>query len=196
MTAGRHPISQTKNWCTPQKYVDAVTNVFRGQIDLDPCSNVYSTVHASVEYMLPEHDGLHESWNYRRIYVNPPYGRDSERGTSISDWFSRIAKAAEEGSSIQALVPVATNTKHWKEYVYPIASAICFLYDTRLHFVINGNEDTKGAPMSCCMLYYGSDVERFSMIFRKHGAVLPLDGIAYPSTNNGKIIEDNCDLLL
>lgn len=196
MTAGRQSISQIKNWCTPQKYVDAVTRVFGGQIDLDPCSNEYSTVHAAVEYMLPEHDGLRESWNYQNIYVNPPYGRDVQRGTSISDWFVRIAQAAQEGSSIQALVPVATNTKHWKEYVYPVASAICFLYDTRLHFVINGNEDTKGAPMSCCMLYYGSNVEAFSQEFRKYGAVVPLKGITYPLTKNGKIITEYDDTLI
>lgn len=190
MTAGRHPVSLTKHWCTPQKYVDAVTAVFGGAIDLDPCSNEYSTVNARVEYRLPEHDGLKESWDYPRIYVNPPYGRDAERGTTIANWFARIAEAARHGAEVQALVPVATNTAHWEDFVYPVASAICFLYDTRLHFVINGNEDTKGAPMSCCMIYYGPHPGRFGEVFREYGAVLFLDDAVMPKTIHGKIVKD------
>ncbi|KFI53726.1 DNA N-6-adenine-methyltransferase [Bifidobacterium biavatii] len=191
MTAGRHPVSQTKHWCTPQKYVDAVTEVFDGQIDLDPCSNEYSTVNARVEYILPENDGLRDSWDYDRIYVNPPYGRDVEHGTTIADWFVRIADAVGRGSEVMALVPVATNTAHWKDFVYPVASAICFLYDTRLHFVINGNEDTKGAPMSCCMIYYGDNPRKFGRVFSRYGAVVFLDDAMMPRTRNGKIISEN-----
>lgn len=165
MTAGRQAVTETKNWCTPYKYVKAVTDVFNGIIDLDPCSNKDSIVNARVEYMLPEMDGLMESWEFDHIYVNPPYGSDRENGTTIRDWFIKIAKARKNGSEIIALVPVATNTAHWKDYVYPIATSICFLYDTRLKFFINGREDTKGAPMSCCAIYYGNNPVLFSQIF-------------------------------
>lgn len=47
------------------------------------------------------------------------------------------------------------------EYANPVAAAVCILYDTRSHFVINGNEDTKGAPMSCAMIYYGDRPQDF-----------------------------------
>ena len=50
---------------------------------LDPCSNRHSTVRATVEYSLPEIDGLSASWNYPTIFVNPPYGRDRERGITF-----------------------------------------------------------------------------------------------------------------
>lgn len=190
MTAGRQPVSVTKHWCTPQKYVDAVTEVFGGTIDLDPCSNEYSTVNARVEYRLPKHDGLRDSWDYQRIYVNPPYGRDKEHGTTIANWFSRIDDAARHGSEIMALVPVATNTAHWKDHVYPVAAAVCFLYDTRLHFVINGNEDTKGAPMSCAMIYYGDRPQDFGRVFGRYGAVVFLNDAMMPKTINGKIVDE------
>ena len=43
--------------------------------------------------MLPEKDGLEQDWNdYRRIYVNPPYGADRERGTSIKNWLAKCAR--------------------------------------------------------------------------------------------------------
>ena len=83
MTAGRTVNSQSVNWCTPPKYVKAVRKVFGGRIALDPCSNEWSIVNAETEYRLPEHDGLRESWDFPTIYVNPPYGSDKERRTTI-----------------------------------------------------------------------------------------------------------------
>jgi hypothetical protein len=157
-----------------------VRRVFGGIIHLDPCSNEHSLVNAEVNYLLPEHDGLVESWDYPTIYVNPPYGSDVERGTRIAHWFARINDAAAAGSEVIALVPVATNTGHWKRYVYPVARAICFLYEPRVRFYIDGREDPKGAPMSCAVIYYGEDIERFSEEFSKHGAVIPLNDVVLP----------------
>lgn len=187
MTAGRTAISKTKSWCTPPKYVAAVKEVFGGLIDLDPCSNEDSLVQATHEYIFPYQDGLKESWNFKRIYVNPPYGFDQKTGTSIKNWFERIAAAAVAGSEIIALVPVATNTSHWKLYVYPYAASLCFLYDTRLKFFINGREDPKGAPMSCCTIYYGRNTRKFASVFSKHGAVLSLDSIVFPNMHDSHL---------
>jgi len=180
MTAGRNAISATKDWCTPANYLMSVRRVFGGSISLDPCSNEYSLVNAEMEYRLPENDGLVETWDFPTIFVNPPYGSDAIRGTRISHWFQKIGDAAANGSEIIVLVPVATNTGHWKKYVYPKAQAICFLYEPRVKFNINGKLDTKGAPMSCCIIYYGKNVTLFAEEFSKHGAVIPLDNITLP----------------
>lgn len=180
MTAGRQSVSIAKDWCTPPSILDSVREVFDGSISLDPCSNENSLVRADKEYLLPDHDGLVESWDYPTIYVNPPYGSDKGRGTRIADWFARIAGAAESGSEVITLVPVATNTGHWKECVYPVARAICFLYVPRLRFYINGVEDRKGAPMSCAVIYYGEHIDSFTEEFSRHGAVIPLDRVAHP----------------
>lgn len=175
MTAGRTVISQSVNWCTPQKYVDAVKKVFSGYIALDPCSNKWSIVRADTEYCLPEKDGLKESWNYSKIYVNPPYGSDKENGTTIKHWLYKCAYAhLAYGSEVIALVPVATNTSHWKEYVWGQAAAVCFLYDTRLRFLVNGKDEGKGAPMSCAMIYWSKNIELFREVFNEYGAVVDL----------------------
>ncbi|MCD4728313.1 MAG: phage N-6-adenine-methyltransferase [Pirellulales bacterium] len=171
MTAGRKVNTVSQEWGTPEKYVSAILEFFDGHIDLDPCSNEYSIVHAAVEYMLPENDGLRESWDFPTIYVNPPYGIDKEHGTSIKNWLRKCATAhGDFGSEVLALVPVATNTGHWKNYVFGQAAAICFLYDTRLRFLVNGHNGGKGAPMSCAMIYWGKDFERFFSIFCRFGA--------------------------
>ncbi len=178
MTAGRSILSISQNWCTPLKYVRAVREVLGGTIALDPCSNQFSVVRATIEYRLPEHDGLRNSWRFPTIYVNPPYGADRERGTTIKHWLRRCALAHEEyGSEILALVPVATNTKHWKDYVFGVADAVAFLYDTRLKFLVDGKDGGKGAPMSCAMVYWGEHVHRFEKVFLQHGAVVDLRGL-------------------
>ncbi|MCH7701502.1 MAG: N-6 DNA methylase [Planctomycetes bacterium] len=175
MTAGRSINSISQTWCTPPKYVCAVRKVFGGAIAFDPCSDAHSVVGAEVEYQLPDRDGLRSSWDYPTIYVNPPYGADRQRGTTIKDWLRRCARAREEyGSEVLALVPVATNTKHWKDYVFGVANAIAFLYDTRLKFLVNGKDGGKGAPMSCAMIYWGEHIERFEDIFLPFGAVVDL----------------------
>lgn len=168
-------VSQSRDWCTPHRYVAAVTEALGGRIALDPCSNEYSVVGAQVAYLLPKKDGLRESWDYPTIYVNPPYGSDKERGTTIKHWLKKCAEAnREHGSEVIALVPVATNTAHWKLYVWGAATSVAFLYDTRLKFLVAGRDTTKGAPMSCAMVYWGTHIARFESIFLPFGAVVDL----------------------
>lgn len=175
MTAGRIAISDNKDWCTPPNYVEAVRACLGGTIHLDPCSNQYSVVRANVEYRLPNDDGLRESWDFATIYVNPPYGADREMGTRIKHWLRRCAEShAQHNSEVLALIPVATNTAHWKLYVWSAATAVAFLYDTRLKFLVNGTGGGKGAPMSCAMVYWGNDYDRFFEIFKDFGAVVNL----------------------
>lgn len=181
MSAGRKINSLSQDWGTPEKYVQAVKEFFGGEIDLDPCSNQYSIVRAKVEYMLPEKDGLKDGWHSRRIYVNPPYGLDRKRATGIKNWLYRCAQTHKNfGSEILALVPVATNTGHWKKYVFGKACALCFLYDTRLKFLVNGENGGKGAPMSCVMIYWGDDFDRFRSVFQQFGAVVSLKDLQKP----------------
>ena len=175
MTAGRTVNSKNHDWCTPKKYVDAIHDLFGGNVALDPCSNQWSIVGADTEYALPERNGLLESWDFATVYVNPPYGADRERKTSIRHWLARCADAHEQyGAQVAALIPVATNTGHWKKYVWNRAAAICFLYDTRLRFLEQGEDVGKGAPMSCAMVYWHDHIDRFVEVFRDFGAVVDI----------------------
>ncbi len=173
MTAGRNSAeSLSRHWCTPPKYVDAIREFFGGIIALDPCSNCYSIVNAEVEYALPNVDGLNASWDYPTVFINPPYGRDRKRGTSILDWLKKAALANRyHGSEVLALIPVAPNTKHWKCCIFGAATAIAFLYDTRLKFLVDGKSGGKGAPMACAMVYWGPMYRRFEKHFLPFGAV-------------------------
>lgn len=175
MTAGRRVNTLSQSWGTPPKYVNAIKRFWDGGIGLDPCSNAASIVNADVEYRLPLHDGLKESWQAATIYVNPPYGADRERGTTIKNWLARCVQANETyASEVIALIPVAPNTTHWKKYVFGKAAAICFLYDTRLRFLEDGKDVGKGAPMACCLVYWGTRTEEFFSHFIEYGAVVDI----------------------
>jgi hypothetical protein len=178
MSAGRKVNSQNQTWGTPIKYVKAIKRFFGGSIALDPCSNEFSIVNAEIEFMLPDHDGLKENWNYPTIYINPPYGADRVRKTTIKNWLAKCALTHNKyNSEILALVPVATNTGHWKQSVFGQASAICFLYDTRLKFLENGKDVGKGAPMSCAMIYWGNNYKKFYDVFIEFGAVVDIKNL-------------------
>ncbi len=163
--------SKSTDWNTPIKYVELIYKMF-DKVEFDPCSNKDSIVNAEREIILPN-DGLKEEWNYRTIFVNPPFGRDFERKTTIKDWIAKCYKTnTKYNSEILLLIPTATNTSHWKQFIFGKASAICFLYDTRLKFRINGSENNKGCPTACSMIYYGKNVKRFYEIFATVGFVL------------------------
>ena len=91
-----------------------------------------------------------------------------QRGTTIKHWLYKCADAHQcFQSEVLALIPVATNTSHWKEYIWGKAVGVCFLYETRLKFLENGDEEGKGAPMSCAMIYWGQNYEKFFDMFLK-----------------------------
>lgn len=172
MTAGRQIITTIKDYCTPKNYVDSINEFFYDNIELDPCWNQYSLIKAKQKYSLPDNNGLKCSWNYKTIYVNPPYGIDKENNTKIKDWLKICVYAhLNYNSEIIALIPVATNTSHWKECVFNQASSICFCYDTRMKFGINGSEKNKGSPMACALIYWGNNNDRFRETFSKFGFI-------------------------
>lgn len=181
MTAGRTMNSLSVDWGTPRKYVDPIRGFYGGHIALDPCSNIHSIVDAEVEWMLPHDDGLLKEWNFPTIFVNPPYGNDKERGTRISDWLRKCFVANQKfRAEVIALIPVAVNTGHWKKFVWPVSSRICFLYDTRLKFLENGEEGGKGSPMACSLVYWGERGACFADCFSRFGAVVDVSTVQTP----------------
>ena len=112
MTAGRKINTVSQGWGTPEKYVRAVREFFGGGIDLDPCSNEHSIVHARTEYQLPKHDGLIESSDFPTVYVNPPYGIDKKHGTSIKKLAAPM-RTLPQDFSFRSPCPGSRGDKYW-----------------------------------------------------------------------------------
>jgi hypothetical protein len=168
MSAGRNNISINKDYNTPPKYIELINLFFNNSIDLDPCSNNYSLIKSLVSFKLPQ-NGLEEVWNYRNIYINPPYGINKDKSNLYNWVYKSYITNKNFNSEILMLIPVATNTKHFKNLIFKYAKGICFLEDTRLKFWYKGEEIKKGAPMACCIVYFGNNFEKFNNIFNNVG---------------------------
>jgi len=66
---------------------------------------------------------------------------------------------------------------HSYDWLLFLTDAVCFLYDTRLRFLVEGRDEGKGAPMSCAMVYWGAHFSRFEAVFLSHGAVVSLHNL-------------------
>ena len=173
MTLNRKKTSDNKDWNTPPKYIPIIKELL-GAVCIDPCSNEYSFVDAAVRYYKKD-DGLKKPWGAATVYVNPPYGRDPEMKTSISDWVKKALEAHLNGSEVLMLIPVATSSRHFKDIVFKHACGICFIGDYRLRFWLNGQEHKKGSPMACCFVYFGERYDDFERLFSTQGKCLRIN---------------------
>lgn len=179
MTAGRENTINKQDWLTPEYLLEKVREVFEGQIYLDPCGNSLSKVGAKITFYESQ-NGLTEEWNYPTIFVNPPYGR-AENKTSIKNWIRKCEESYRKyGNQIIALVPVATNTSHWKNYVFQSCKAIGFIKEPRIKFLTCNENLNKGAPMACAFIYWGTYPDLFSDVMSG------ITNVVYPCTNNIK----------
>lgn len=88
-------------------------------------------------------------------------------------WRGWASYASDRSQEILYLIPVATNTKYWKDCVF-YANQICFLNDTRLKFRIGNGVDAeknKGISIACVMVYFGMNNDKFNDVFRKYGNI-------------------------
>ena len=174
MTAGRTVNSQSVDWCTPKKYVNAAKRVFGGRIALDPCSNEWSIVGAEREDSLPERDGLTDSWDFPTIYVNPPYGADKERRTTIKHWLI----GAHMCTSI-----MGPRSWHWSLWPRIRATGRSTFGVGQRPFASSTTRDldsssrartkAKGAvKCRCAMIYWNKNTDAFLRVFNEFGEML------------------------
>lgn len=154
--------SQSVHHATPPIVLEGVVYPVLGDpVDLDPCSNAMSIVHARRAITLREGEdplrdgGLAIPWR-GTVYVNPPFGE------TIIEWIKKIiVENRNNGAQVIALLPAHVGST-WFDLVAATARA-CFIWgpapgNRRLQFI--GNEDK--AAFACVLAYWGSDLATFS----------------------------------
>jgi len=101
-----HFSSKTDQWATPQAFFNVLNKEF--DFNLDPCADEHNA--KCVNYFTKEQDGLKQSWDNQRVFVNPPYGRE------ISAWVKKASEA--RGGVVVLLIPARTDTRYFHEYIY------------------------------------------------------------------------------
>ncbi len=177
---------ENKDWCTPKVALDPVYEF--GEIGLDPCSNMKSIVYAKNHWTIDSKffgsktpdvrenmpnfeaktasDTFAASWaGYGLVYVNPPYGDESEA------FFSKMVyEYTQNLTEIIALVPTRSDTKRWHKYAAK-AVAQCNRKG-RIKFIdYQTGSEKAGAKFPSTYLYYGLRPMRFYDAFSKIGDV-------------------------
>ena len=152
----------TNDLCTPSPIIDRVVK-WLGPINLDPCSNEWSSVRAAASYSIDRgEDGLNLPW-FGRVWENPPYGRGH-----LIQW-AKCAEvwAASPGVEILSLVPSTTETESFairRSY----ADARVDL-DTRIRF--DGGEHGSG-KFGSTIFYAGPSPYLFAHAFADCGEII------------------------
>ena len=156
--------SESNEWYTPARYVDAARDVLGG-IDLDPasCPAANETVRATW-YFTATDDGLAQPWS-GRVWMNPPYGR------AQADFVAKLLGHYRAGDVTAAVVLVnahATET----EWFRPLwAFPLCFT-DHRIDFVPGDpDREPSTATHGSVFAYLGPDPGAFAQRFAEIGNV-------------------------
>ena len=97
-------------------------------------------------YWTPYSDGLGQSWEGERVFVNPPFGKE------IANWTRKASREVQRGCPLAVLlVPVRSDTAWWHETVLGRAE-VRFLRG-RVKFEQRGMAKD-AAPFPCCLLIY------------------------------------------
>ncbi len=92
---------------TPQAWFDYLDMEFG--FTLDPCCT-HETAKCKKHYT-PDEDGLTQSWNDERVFMNPPYGRD------LPKWMKKAyEEARDNGALVVCFVPARVDTEWWHRY--------------------------------------------------------------------------------
>lgn len=151
-----------RHWCTGPELVRLLHRF--GRVELDPCSNRWSTVNARVEL---SRGGLHAtSWLHRApglakhghfAYVNSPYGNE------LGNWAARcVLERQVSGIEILQLAPARVDTRWWRKTTE--ASASNGFWRGRLRFWKRGKPGD-GAFFPSALIYYGDRADEFEAVF-------------------------------
>jgi len=132
--------SNHNEWATPAATFAALDAEFH--FDLDPCST-HENAKCAEHYTI-EDDGLTKNWGGRRVFCNPPYGRE------LPKWVRKCSQeAAKPDTLVVMLIPARTDTAYFHDYIYHRAREIRFIRG-RLHF----NESKAGAPFPSMIVVF------------------------------------------
>ena len=99
--------SDDMTWATPQEWFDYLDLEFG--FTLDPCC--WPETAKCKRYYTPETDGLAQSWQDERVFMNPPYGKD------LGKWMKKAyEEARDNGALVVAFVPARVDTNWWHNY--------------------------------------------------------------------------------
>lgn len=139
------------DWETPRELFERLDDIWH--FDLDVASSDDNALCA--DHFTVEQDGLKQPWGGRRVWCNPPYGRQ------IADWVEKAyTEARDNGAIVVMLVPARTDTRWYHDFVTQ-ADEVAFIRG-RLKYTLGGVEQNSAPFPSMLVRFGGALVERGS----------------------------------
>ena len=136
--AGMNVDTGQKTWLTPPKIIEAL-----GTFDLDPCCPPTMPWRTAAQMVHWPNDGLKANWTGKRVWLNPPYGRES---------IPFLKKMAEHKNGI-ALLFGRTDTFSWHEHVFPHCYSVMFMRG-RIRFLTESGIEAGSANAPSCLVAF------------------------------------------
>lgn len=120
-----HYSSKSVIWSTPRDFFEIQDAKFG--FTLDVCALPENA--KCEKYFTPEIDGLKQSWQGERCWMNPPYGRGV-----IDKWVEKAFREVHQNYNcfVVGLLPARTDTKWFHRFIY--GSATVHFIEGRLKF--------------------------------------------------------------
>ena len=130
---------KSDEWETPQNLFNDLHNEFNFTLD----AAASDELHKCPKYYTASDDGLAQSWEHERVFVNPPYSK-------IATWVKKCyMEHKKHGGLIVLLIPARTDTRYFHDYIYHKAE-IRFIKG-RLRF----SNASENAPFPSIIVIFG-----------------------------------------
>jgi len=130
------------DWLTPPEWIKAL-----GPFDLDPCCPEKMPWKTAKVMLTKKQDGLHADWRGKRLWLNPPFGREAD------EWLSKMLF----NTGGIALLPANTETERFRNYVWGHSDGVCFPIGRPHFYTPNGKKAKSNSGCSICLIAYGSE---------------------------------------
>jgi len=156
--------SESNEWYTPEKYVEAVRHVL-GEIDLDPASHpVANKIVKATTYFSLDEDGLKQKWA-RRIFLNPPYG------DLVAPFVTKAVTEYEAGHISEAIILVNAHATD-AAWFQPLCNYVLCFTDHRIDFYSSETlQPSTASTHGSVFAYLGPNEDKFIEAFWRFGRV-------------------------
>jgi len=133
----------TQEWETPQKLFNYLNS--RLHFELDAAATPENA--KCPAFYTADDDGLKQVWAPRRVWLNPPYGRN------VGIWVKKSYEESQNGALVVCLLPARTDTAWFADYCMK-AGQIWF-FRGRLRF----GDSVNGAPFPSMLVFFSVCME-------------------------------------
>ena len=141
-------------------------------IDLDPASEPQANeIVRATKFFTADDNGLAQEWS-GRIWLNPPYTTDPNKGATIIQFVDKLLAEYDVGNVTEAIVLTYSSTQTaWFNKLAEASAAIVFT-DHRINFYpldVDRELKSSSARFGQAFFYFGSDPDKFYRVFRQFG---------------------------